>query len=83
MPTACEPCPGNKKAISKDEAEKILKDSQKQELDQYRKSSNTQKTETKKAEVKKSPIKKAKTKTTAKKTKNVLVSYAEVPDGFF
>ena len=61
----------NKKEISKDEAEKILKDSQKQELDQYRKSSNTQKTETKKADVKKSPIKKAKTKTTAKKTKKV------------
>ena len=61
----------NKKEISKDEAEKILKDSQKQELDQYRKSSNTQKTETKKAKVKKSPIKKAKTKTTAKKTKKV------------
>ena len=61
----------NKKEISKDEAEKILKDSQKQELDQYRKSSKTQKTEPKKVEVKKSPIKKAKIKTTTKKTKKV------------
>ena len=61
----------NKKEISKDEAEKILKDSQKQELDQYRKSSKTQKIEDKKVEVKKSPIKKAKTKTTTKKTKKV------------
>jgi len=61
----------NKKEISKDEAEKILKDSQKQEIDQYRKSSKTQKTEPKKVEVKKSPIKKAKIKTTTKKTKKV------------
>ena len=61
----------NKKEISKDEAEKILKDSQKQELDQYRKSSKIQKTEPKKVDVKKSPIKKAKIKTTAKKTKKV------------
>ncbi len=61
----------NKKEISKDEAEKILKDSQKQELDQYRKSSKTQKTEPKKVEVKKSPIKKAKIKSTTKKTKKV------------
>ena len=61
----------NKKEISKDEAEKILKDSQKQELDQYRKSSKIQKTEPKKVEVKKSPIKKAKIKTTTKKTKKV------------
>ena len=61
----------NKKEISKDEAEKILKDSQKQELDQYRKSSKTQKTGPKKVEVKKSPIKKAKIKTTTKKTKKV------------
>ena len=61
----------NKKEISKDEAEKILKDSQKQEIDQYRKSSKTQKTEPKKVEVKKSPIKKAKIKTTTKKTKKI------------
>ena len=61
----------NKKEISKEEAEKILKDSQKQELDQYRNSSKPQKTEAKKVEVKKSPIKKAKTKTTTKKTKKV------------
>ena len=60
-----------KKEISKEEAEKILKDSQKQELDQYRNSSKPQKTEAKKVEVKKSPIKKAKTKTTTKKTKKV------------
>ena len=60
-----------KKEISKEEAEKILKDSQKQELDQYRNSSKPQKTEAKKVDVKKSPIKKAKTKTTAKKTKKV------------
>jgi len=60
-----------KKELSKEEAEKILKDSQKQELDQYRNSSKPQKTEAKKVEVKKSPIKKAKTKTTAKKTKKV------------
>jgi len=60
-----------KKEISKEEAEKILKDSQKQELDQYRNSSKPQKTEAKKVEVKKSPIKKAKTKTKAKKTKKV------------
>ncbi len=59
----------NKKEISKDEAEKILKDSQNQEIDQYRKSSKTQKTEPKKVEVKKSPIKKAKIKITTKKTK--------------
>ena len=61
----------NKKEISKEEAEKILKDSQKQELDQYRNSSKPQKTEAKKVEVKKSPIKKAKTKTTTKKTKKL------------
>jgi len=60
-----------KKEISKEEAEKILKDSQKQELDQYRNSSKPQKTEAKKVEVKKSPIKKAKIKTTTKKTKKV------------
>ncbi len=64
----------NKKEISKDEAEKILKDSQKQDLDQYRKSSKTQKTEPKKVEVKKSPIKKAKIKTTTKKQKKLAKS---------
>ncbi len=62
----------NKKEISKDEAEKILKESQKQQLDQELKD---QRKPEKKADVKKSSDKSnpkvKKTKTVAKKTKKV------------
>ena len=63
----------NKKEISKDEAEKILKDSQKQQLDQELKN---QRKPDKKVEVKKSTEKKTKpipvkTKSSTKKTKKV------------
>ena len=57
----------NKKEISKDEAEKILKDSQKQELDEYRVTKNAEKKPVKKVETKKSSIKKTKTKKVSKK----------------
>ena len=62
----------NKKEISKDEAEKILKQSQKQEHDHSQ--ANDGKEEKKplrKAESKKLPLKKAKSKPPAKKTKKV------------
>ncbi len=57
----------NKKEISKDEAEKILKDSQKQELDEYRVTKKAEKKPEKKVETKKSSIKKTKTKKVSKK----------------
>ena len=57
----------NKKEISKDEAEKILKDSQKQELDEYRVTKKSEKKPEKKVETKKSSIKKTKTKKVSKK----------------
>jgi len=57
----------NKKEISKNEAEKILKDSQKQELDEYRVTNKAVKKLEKKVETKKSTIKKAKTKKVSKK----------------
>jgi len=60
-----------KKEISKEEAEKILKDSQKQELDQYRTSTNKETKSVKKVEAKKSPVKKAKIKSAPKKAKKV------------
>ena len=61
----------NKKQISKDEAEKILKDSQKQELDEYRVSNQKEKKPQENLETKKSPIKKAQTKSPPKKIKKV------------
>ena len=57
----------NKKEISKNEAEKILKDSQKQELDEYRVTKKVEKKPEKKVETKKSSIKKNKTKKVSKK----------------
>ena len=57
----------NKQEISKDEAEKILKDSQKQELDEYRVTKKAEKKPEKKVETKKSSIKKTKTKKVSKK----------------
>ena len=57
----------NKKEISKDEAEKILKDSQRQELDEYRVTKNAEKKPVKKVENKKSSVKKTKTKKVSKK----------------
>ena len=57
----------NKKEISKDEAEKILKDSQKQELDEYRVTKKAEKKPEKKVETKKSSTKKTKTKKVSKK----------------
>ena len=65
----------NKKEISKDEAEKILKQSQKQEhesVDQNKDKKNKDKKKAeKKAESKKLPTNKAKSKTQIKKTKKV------------
>ena len=58
----------HKKEITKDEAEKILKESQKQELSNQNKE---EKKPTKKGNVKKSPVKKAKSKSPVKKTKKV------------
>ena len=61
-----------KKVISKEEAEKILKQSQKQALtNEDNVKSNDVMKQTKKAETKKSPTKKAKSKTLIKKTKKV------------
>ena len=57
----------NKKEISKDEAEKILKDSQKQELDEYRVTKKAERKPAKKVEIKKSSIKKTKIKKVSKK----------------
>ena len=66
-----EKAKSNKKEISKDEAEKILKESQKQELDEYRVNTKHDQKPQKKAETKKSQIKKGKTKSPIKKTKKV------------
>jgi len=59
----------SKKEITKDEAEKILKDSQKQELDKNKE--EQKKTETKKVSPKKTVAKSTKAKTVKKKTKKV------------
>ena len=63
----------NKKAITKDQAEKILKESQKQQLDQELKDQRKpeKKVETKKSTENKTKPKLKKTKTVAKKTKKV------------
>ena len=70
-----EKAKSNKKQISKDEAEKILKQSQKQEhesVDQNKDKKNKDKKKAeKKAESKKLPTNKAKSKTQIKKTKKV------------
>jgi trigger factor len=58
----------NKKEISKNEAEKILKESQNQDS---KKKINEKKTPEKKAEPKKTPVKKAKSKSPIKKIKKV------------
>ena len=60
----------NKREISKEEAEKILKQSQNQELDNLKKDKEEKKA-TKKSEAKKSSSVKQKSKTQAKKTKKV------------
>ena len=65
-----EKAKANKKEISKDEAEKILKQSQNQEHNHDDKSKD-EKTPTKKVEAKKSPAKKANLKSQAKKIKKV------------
>ena len=65
-----EKAKSNKKQISKDEAEKILKKSQNQELEDIEKGKDKKKVE-KKVETKKSTVTKAKSKSTAKKTKKV------------
>ena len=59
----------SKKEITKDEAEKILKDSQKQELDTNKE--EQKRTETKKVSPKKTVAKSTKAKTVKKKTKKV------------
>jgi trigger factor len=62
----------NKKEITKDEAEKILKQSQNQEHQPDKINNNKEeKNPQKKVEVKKSTVKKAKSKTATKKTKKV------------
>ena len=62
----------NKKEITKDEAEKILKQSQNQEFDNKNKIENKEgKKSSKKVEAKKSTDKKAKSKSPIKKTKKV------------
>ena len=66
-----EKAKSNKKEISKDEAEKILKESQKQELDEYRVNTKEDQKPQKKAETKKPQIKKGKSKLPIKKTKKV------------
>ena len=65
-----EKAKSNKKEISKDEAEKILKQSQNQDQDLEAKSKEEKKS-SKKVEVKKSPAIKAKLKSSSKKTKKV------------
>ena len=65
-----EKAKSNKKQISKDEAEKILKKSQNQEHEDIEKDKDKKKVE-KKVETKKSTLTKAKSKSTAKKTKKV------------
>ena len=67
-----EKAKSNKKEISKDEAEKILKQSQNQDQkNDDEKKDKIQKKPIKKAEAKKMPIKKAKTKPLVKKSKKV------------
>ena len=67
-----EKAKSNKKEISKDEAEKILKQSQNQEQNHKHDSENKEeKKSSKKVEAKKSPDKKAKSKSSKKKTKKV------------
>ena len=67
-----EKAKSNKKEISKEEAEKILKQSQNQEHDHSQDNENKdEKKPTKKVEAKKPPIKKAKSKSIQKKTKKV------------
>jgi trigger factor len=67
-----EKAKANKKEISKDEAEKILKQSQNQEHNHDNDNkSKDEKTPTKKVEAKKSPVKKANLKSQAKKIKKV------------
>ncbi len=67
-----EKAKSNKKEISKDEAEKILKQSQNQEHNHSHDNDNKEeKKPTKKAEAKKSAVKKAKSKSPPKKTKKV------------
>ena len=67
-----EKAKSNKKEISKEEAEKILKQSQNQEHDHSHDNENKdEKKPTKKVEAKKPPIKKAKSKSIQKKTKKV------------
>ena len=62
----------NKKEISKEEAEKILKQSQNQEQDLIKNNdSKDEKKSSKKVEAKKPAVKKAKSKSTTKKTKKV------------
>ena len=63
----------NKKEISKDEAEKILKQSQNQETepDQKNDEKPKKKVETKKTSINKSKVKTSKTKSPTKKTKKV------------
>ena len=62
----------NKKEISKEEAEKILKQSQNQEQDLIENNdSKDEKKSSKKVEAKKPAVKKAKSKSTSKKTKKV------------
>jgi trigger factor len=65
-----EKAKSNKKEISKDEAEKILKQSQNQDQDLEAKNKEEKKS-SKKVEVKKSPVKKAKLKSSSKKIKKV------------
>ena len=67
-----EKAKSNKKEISKDEAEKILKESQNQVVSNENKNKDTKKKiETKKTNTKKTASKSTKVKTTAKKTKKV------------
>jgi len=66
-----EKAKSNKKEISKIEAEKILKDSQKQELDEYRINTKEDQKPQKKVESKKLQIKKGKKKLPTKKIKKV------------
>ena len=67
-----EKAKSNKKEISKDEAEKILKQSQNQDQkNDDEKKDKIQNKPIKKAEAKKTPIKKAKSKPSVKKTKKV------------
>ena len=65
-----EKAQSNKKEISKDEAEKILKQSQNQEQGNIDKNKQEKKP-SKKVEAKKPAVKKAKSKTPLKKTKKV------------